>query len=263
MAWKALTARATLFPAPSPGSQLPDVEDLYRSVWGSRPDSYQRQPNPLAPAVAQGKLGPLTISCVAHLSRVDFNFNPGDLPPPSPTSLQVIDDSARLYAELVSLIAATGRGLTAVPMTRIALYVHFITLLPSMPEANRLISGILPPRYRLSLEDEEDFVLQVNRPRPAAQAAGLRMNYITKWSVDRFQLFALAMPVGATPGTMPNFGTPVPQQYEQFGASIVFDNNNVPGSPLPADQQRGLLSGALSNAVEEQKKLGLNVAGFE
>jgi hypothetical protein len=127
-----------------------------------------------------------------------------------------------------------------------------------MEEANHILTGILPNRYRVGISNEEDFVLQINQPRTSAEVEGVRMNYLTKWSTLRFQVLNVSIAMGVAGVAMPT------QETQEFiAAGLTFDNNNKPVNvPLTREQQSSLLSEGLRASEEMQRTIGLRFEGF-
>jgi len=263
--WKALTGRISLFSAGTPPGPSLSALELYRRAWGSNPDNFHSSGNPLSPALAQGKIDGLSVACVLQPVRVDFNVGP--VPPPQDAtdlSFSVIEDTRRLHSELSRLVDFVGgdTGLSN-PVNRVGLYVQFVAEERAVEDANKTLLNVIPAKYRPRLENEEDFILQLNAPNVSPGVEGVRMNYITKWSVDRFQVFNLAVAVSVMP---PNFD---PQRISPnqirivTAASVVYDMNNVPvNDPLERHQQSLLLREGLVTLEKLQREMGLEVGGF-
>jgi len=131
-----------------------------------------------------------------------------------------------------------------------------------LEEANKIIVSIIPELYRPKLGNEEEFILQLNRPKISQRVDNLKMNLITKWSVERLQMFWMQTPTG--PGTH-TASTPTAIPGEVITASISFDNNNVPTSSdkaLPSGYQSSLLLEALGYAELSLREGRLNIKGF-
>jgi len=247
--WKALNGRITLFPT-GPQS-IPSAADLYRAVWGAEPDAFQKQPNPLQPTLAQGRRSEMAATCLTHVTRVDFNLSPVLAPiETGEPKISLIEDTGRLFGELKEIIKKIAGGTKVSSVSRIALYLQFATVRANFLEANKALTKVMPEQYRISVTDEEDIIFQVNRPRKSGKVEGLRMNFVTKWSVDNVQVM-VALSAGAAPWTK-NFLT----------ASVSFDYNNVAEAALTTEQQSQLLHECLGEASETQRSIGLNVEGF-
>jgi hypothetical protein len=214
------------------------------------------------PTIAQGKRDGLTVGCSVHPTRIDFNLNP---PMGSreihEMSLVLIEDTVQLQTELVRLIDFIGGGENiGAPVSRVGLNLHFVAVIPSILEANEVLINALPERYRVRIKDEEDFVFQVNQPRMSRNVEGVKINYITKWSIERFQMFNISITVGAP--VIDQRG--LTQKGPDFvTASVMFDHNNVPVNfSLDGKQQSALLVEDLTAAKEMQRDIGLNIEGF-
>jgi hypothetical protein len=262
-AWKALVGRISLFPGSPPAVSLPSALDLYSRVWSANPDNFQSSPNALMPSFATGKRGGLTVACSVHPTRIDFSLNP----PPvsregSGASFVLIEDTNQFHAELVRLVNFIGSGGgIANTVSRVGINLHFLTLIANIEEANKVLTTVMPEQYRPRIKDEEDFIFQINRPHTSREVEGVRINYVTKWSIDRFQMFNITINVNIP--VIDSRGVPSQKGEEFIAASVVFDHNNVPVNfSLDGKQQSSLLLESLTAAKEMQREIGLNVEGF-
>jgi hypothetical protein len=265
--WKAYVGRIVLFPG-APVLSPPSALELYRRVWGTDPDNFQKQANPLMPTLAQGTHSGMTTSCMTHPSRIDFS-----LTPLSPTdevaqlSFRLIEDTSQLRAELTTITDAIGNGIVSDSVVRVALNVHFLTVKPSPAKANEVLTKIIPAQYGVRITNEEDFIFQINRPYMSRKVEATKVNSITKWSVERLQVLTFAFPMIGAPISAPaNAVPPKPLTAAFTGASVTFDINNAPmESPilLSGEQQSLLLREALTTVVQVQRDIGLNVEGFQ
>lgn len=262
--WKASEGHVVLFPTAETPSPQTSAHEAYRRVWGGEPDSFQRQPNPLLPAVAQGRRGSITAVCVAQPARVDFILRQTPRRDESSQSaLPLIENADQLRSELANIVERVGEGVLASPVIRVALIVQFLSPSPNLIEANKVLASTIPSSYGLSITDEEDVVFQVNRPYVSGgEAQGVKMNSLRKWSVDRIQVLTMAIPAaGMTSLSGP--GSPRPQTAEFIAASVSLDINNVPAeAPLSGQQQSSLLHEALGKLGQLQEDMSLNVKGL-
>lgn len=256
--WKALAGRVTLFPGVPGSAPLPSAFELYKQVWDADPDNFQTNPNALMPNVAQGKRSGIGLGCSVHPARIDFNFMP---PAPSHVvpgmSLLLIEDTRQLRKELALLIDFIGGHDISHSISRIGLFLHFVAVAQSVEQANKILSEVTPDRYRTEITKEEDFIFQINLPRLSQEIETVKINYLTKWSSDRFQV--LSIPINTSVSAAM---TPVePREFNV--ASVTFDHNNVPvNEPFTREQQSSLLIECMGAAVDMQKTIGLNIEGF-
>ena len=250
--------RVTLFPAvPSPP---PSALILFSGIWGGDPDSFQRQPNAMMPTIAQGFRHGMSASCSIHPARIDFSLEPG----PSKAAghaVAVIEDSTELQKQLAQVIDVLGKGAISNPIARVALYLQFLTTTDNFAKANEAITSVLPEQYRLKLaDDEEDFVFQINRPQMSKQVQGIKLNVLTKWSVERIQVFTILVPAPGVPAQPIS----LPSQRIFISPSVVFDNSTPAEERhnFGATQISSLLMDAFTLVSEAQKQVGLNIAGF-
>ena len=267
--WQPLLGRITIFPAALfvPSAELPSALELFQKMWDAAPLNFQGPTNPLSPSSAQGKRAGLGVSCSVHPLRIDFTLSPvgretsSELP-----RLAVIEDSKEFYDELARVARTLGRGLVTNSIVRVATFVQVISPAANSTEANVALMSIVPTQYRIALGNEEEFILQVNRPRTSEQVEKLKMNFITKWSVENFQIISVSVSGDAgTPLVAPQ--SSVPQVAQFIAASVAFDNNNVPVSPdkpLSSSQQASLLLEGLAGTATSLREGNLNIGkGFE
>jgi hypothetical protein len=260
--WKPVFARVTAFPS-VPLVQVTSAAQLFQQIWNREPDSFQKQATPtsFAPSMAQGVQGDLTFTCTLNPIRVDLAVGPSDTAPMgSQATFQVIENSPALSTELRRIIEAIRNNPSVIPTARVALGVQFSTVTSSHNEANQIITSTLPDGFRLNLSDEEDFILQINQIRPSELVNDLKVNFITKWSVERIQQFTLTIPATGASG-ISQLGNP-PVNF--VNPTILCDNNNVPATrALSAQEQASILTEALQGVHHQARSSGLNVEGFQ
>ena len=262
--WKSLAGRITIFLDPSPVA-LPSALGLYKKVWTDDPINYQGSTNPLAPSLAQGKRGGLGVTCTINATRVDFTLtSPGAESTTEPPKLYVIENSAELHTELTRIAHLVGQNLLANNVLRVATFLQIISIEDSPAVANRVLMSIIPSRYRFKLNTEEEFVLQISQPRMSTRVENVKLNLINKWSVDRFGVMSVVMPMAAAPLTAPQ---PQAAHLAEFiTASIAFDHNNMPvprDQPLSSSQQASLLLEELALTTTSIRESAIDVKGFE
>ena len=262
--WTAIAGRITLFPA-STVQPFPSALELYKRIWESDPVNFQGATSPLAPSIAQGSRTGLAVTCTLHPSRIDFNFTQA-APEDSSGSrrLLVIENTQALHDELARVGSLIAEGLVTNPILRVATFLHLVSIEANIVEANKALMSIVPLQYRIKLRDEEEFVFQISRPHLSEQVPGVKMNYINKWSVDRFQMVSLMFSMGGSAPISPPTGA-APVLSEFITAGITFDNNNVPvgpDKPLSSAQQSSLILESLAQTAISMKEVGLNLDGF-
>ena len=261
--WKASGGRISLLPAAPVPSGLPSALELYRHIWGAEPESFQKPSNPLMPSIAQGSKESLNLSCTVQPNRVDFAISPLT-PFQDPTGAQfpVILDAGQLVNELLRCIGLIGRNLVPNSIFRAALALQFMNVRPSFVDANKILTAVIPASYGVRLTDEEDFVFQVNRQYPS-RSENIRMNALTKWSVDRLRIVTFSVSTQNIPAASPSLATQ-PLTSEFISASVTFDNNNAPTDRALSPQiQAAVLNEALASVMRTLKDIGLQVEGFE
>jgi hypothetical protein len=255
--WKALIGRITLFPGPLPSGPLPSALELYKKLWGGEPDNFQTSANALMPTIAQGKRAGMMVGCAVHPVRIDLSLNPGPASSEGGgTSFVLIEDTRQLHAELIRLIEFIDGEVGLYSVCRVGVYLHFLQLSVNIEQANKLLIAVIPDLYRARITDEEDFIFQINRPRASHAVEGVRLNHITKWSMDRFQVLNLAVVADSR-------SILSPERKEFIAASVTFDSNNVPTSAsLNRNEQSSLLRECLIASEQMQREIGVKVEGF-
>jgi|ERR1700733_12208628 len=255
--WQIFIGRVTLFPQLTAPAALPSPALLFRQVWGNDPDAYQKAANPMAPSFAQGKVNEFAATCAVHPTRIDLQVM-GQQGPESVGTLTVVEDTAGLHGEMAGIIHAVGS--MGINCSRAAIYIQLVTLTPDVKTANQVLIGVIPKTYGIQIQDEEDFIFQVNRPYKSAAVPTLEMNSILKWSLEKFQVIKLIVPPGgiASPasGSITN-----PENQEFITASLSFDVNNRPAR-LGSHDQESVLSEALERVSAAQKELGFKLKGW-
>jgi hypothetical protein len=144
--------------------------------------------------------------------------------------------------------------ITTPTVNRAGCFAQFAVATENYREANNLIRTILPSEYAVKLSDEEDFVLQVNHPR---QVGERKMNFITKWAVERLQVLSLQVTPGM--GQASALGQLV---SEHIVGTVSFDNSNSPIGLLSKEDLVSILDEALSGISDGQRKAQLDLEGF-
>ncbi len=248
--WKSMAGRITIFLDPSPVA-LPSALGLYKKVWTDDPINYQGPTNPLAPSLAQGKRGGLGVTCTINATRVDFTLtSPGAESTTEPPKFYVIENSAELHTELTRIAHLVGQNLLANKVLRVATFLQIISIEDSPAVANRVLMS--------------EFVLQISQPRMSTRVENVKLNLINKWSVDRFGVMSVVMPMAAAPLTAPQ---PQAAHLAEFiTASIAFDHNNMPvprDQPLSSSQQASLLLEELALTTTSIRESAIEIKGFE
>jgi hypothetical protein len=219
--WKALVGRVTLFPA-TPLSSSFSALTLFKDIWAGEPDNFQKPTNPLMPTIAQARRNGMSASCSVHAGRIDLSLDPS----PNPGQIAqhpvaMIDDTVVFYRSLTQIINAIKGNIIPGLMARVALYLQFLKIGESFNEANKILTGVIPRTFGLTLSDEQDVIFQINKPRASTKVDSIKLNTLTKWSVERIQVFTVNVPA---PG-MPVQTVQVPQDIRNFIAPmVVFDN---------------------------------------
>lgn len=260
-AWKVHAARITLFPLLGAGSIPKSALELYKAVWAKDPDSFQSQPAAGAPfpvSVAQGTNGAITRICQTQPVRVDLSFAPV-AKPSGEVEIAYFEHAPNLRTEMTTAIGSLEKALDELPVNRVAVYFQIGQETDGYRSANKLVAGTLWEGHQVPLAEDEDFILQLN-PALATSYDGMqvRCNYITKWAVERVQVFTF---MGQAAGAQSISG--MPMFKELIIPSVSFDNSNVPlQRALTTDEARQMLTDFLGRVSEQLKQCKISIEGF-
>lgn len=265
--WKALAGRISIIAGTPVVSGSVSVLELYKQAWGMDPLSFQQAPNPLAPSLAQGVRSGMTSSCNLAPNRVDFNLTPhSNSEMETEPTLVLMEDAGALHGELLRLSVALGVGAVNLPeeFNRVAIAVQFASIEANATEANRTITQAIPEKYRPKLNDEQAFVFQINQPARISPVEATQVNFVTKWSVEQFQVFRLGVSSDSMQGGSGQ-GALQPQWKTFVGACISFECNLLPLSNLikfSRNEQAKVLIQGLNLISQSQQEYGLHMEGF-
>ncbi len=175
-----------------------------------------------------------------HQTRIDFTLTS---PAPAfglvPKTIFQIEDAAAFRSELDRIIKTTSKATDWASFNRIAINIQIQTQQPNISAANAALVDVIPQKYKVPITDEEDFALQINRPYVSSRVAGIRMNTITRWSVDRLRLLNLQIGPG---NIMALQGANQASTFLDFDtASVSIDvNSNPTEKPILPTQQNDL-----------------------
>lgn len=261
--WKAFLGRITFLPTMLIPSSMSSALELYRQIFSGDPDTFQKQVDASLPSFAQGKSGGLTVNCVVQSARIDVNLTatPGQV---LKMTVPLFDHPIELRDELKRIINFLGGSSLLKDASRVALFLQFLKLKPSHVEANKALMEVIPNQYGVTITDEEGFIFQINQPHMNRDFRNIKMNFITKWSAELFQVAAIPIPpFGLSAPAGMTLAPPKPTTF--IAASVVFDNNNIHSDSVRAlngKEQSALLQEALDAAVRKQQEIGLNIEGF-
>jgi hypothetical protein len=254
-AWDVHIARITVFPLLGSGSSPKSALELYKTIWGKDPDSYQGPAvggGPFPASVAQGVEGRLIQNCQTQPTRTDLTFGPHVRA--LTTSLAGIEDTTVLGPAMAKVFAAVEAAFQGTPINRVAAYMQLGREAGDYREANQLLSATMWANKQVSLADEEDFVLQFNVPRPDTSGS-IKLNYITKWSVERVQVLTFQMPVGGT--------ATAPLIANKIVSIVAFDNSNLAlQKPFDRGQAERVLSELFAETAAQLKACSIFLKGF-
>src|SRR5712664_476757 len=97
------------------------------------------------------------------------------------------------------------------------------------------------------------------KPRFEPKVENIKLHFLTKWSVENYQVASLALPIEGMPGpmaaTLGALATPRLQTY--IGATVGFDYNSVHHvRPLTSEEQSFLLGECLNQISRDQRECG-------
>jgi hypothetical protein len=233
---------------------------LYKAIWGKDPDSYQGAAgNPFAVSAAQGAEGAFTRICQSQTIRTDLTFGPGVQALQS--GLARIEDTAGLHAEMTRVLAVFESAFQGTPLSRVAVYLQLGQEAPDIREANKALLPAIWQTNQIALTDEEDFILQFNRPRLDPSDPTIKLNFITKWSVERLQVLTF---LGQSPPGGVGVAAPsVPVVSEKVVPTVAFDNSNVPlQRPFNPDEAARVLSELFAEFAFQLKVCNITIRGF-
>jgi hypothetical protein len=270
--WKPLSGRIGLVASGPVAPGTLSVLKLYSEAFGAEPQNFQTAQNPLMVSTAQGSKSGMVVNCILATNRVDFNLSPSN-PSGSVSAprLQLIDDEGGFYDQLLLIAEAIGSGKISIPQAfdRATVFVQFAAIESDWATANAALTRVMPERYRPKLENEEAFSLQINHPRSIQTGDGaVQLNFLTKWSVEQFQVITFEMATGGFAGGVgqPNMMQPSIKTY--LGACLTFDCNVAMPPMLPntqflsADQRQATLMAGLGLIGRFQHQFGLDLKGF-
>ena len=209
-------------------------------------------------ATAQGVTGHFSRVCQSQPIRTDLTFGPGGQT--FQPGLAGIEDTVGLRAEMMKVFGVIDSAFQGTPLSRVAVYLQLGQEAPDIPEANKTISAAIWQTKQIALDHEEDFILQLNRPRPDASDT-MKLHFITKWSVERVQVltFAGQFPVGATSGIASN----VPVVSDKIVPTVAFDNSNAPlQRPFNPGEAGKVLSELFAEFAPQLKACNIALSGF-
>jgi len=229
-----------------------NAPDLYKAIWVSEPDGYQKSQNALAPSNANGKRGTLILQCSVQAGRVDLNFT-GAVHEGSEIKPPLIADIQDLSNEVSTVLDRIENDAISLPITRVANFFQFLNLQTSHAAANKTVLETIPSQFGVKITNEEDFIFQINRPYKSRPIADLKMNSIVKWSVEKIQMMAIT-------ADSPQIG---PRTSEFTTASVAIDINNTPRStPINASDQVAILNEAIEVAEGIRAETRIPISGL-
>jgi hypothetical protein len=251
--WQALAGRVTLLPAIPTGGEAPLALDFYRRVWGSDPDIFQKQTSSLvsAPSIAQGTYKGLVVGCISQPLRIDLSIGP-----PSKQDISLIDDTKLFYEALALIVDKVTKDDDLPTINRAACFAQFSRKSKDYQEANALLSDTFPEEYEVHLTNEEDFILQINRPQ---MIGNTKMNHITRWSVDRMQVITLQQ---IQPPQTTQVSALTQLLSEHIIQQIAFDNSNATKGIMSKEDVRSVLNSSFQFISEQVRMTNLDVEGF-
>jgi hypothetical protein len=256
-AWRVQAARVTVFPLLASGTAPRSALDLYKAVWGKEPDNFQSQSAPIPTSQAQGVVGTIGRICQSQPIRADFTFMPTT--GADATVLPLIEDTELLSTEMAALIGSISKAFQKAPLNRVAAFLQVGQETTNYSDANKALSGAMWEDKKVSLSDEEEFLLQINPTRSDSKDPTLKLNFITKWAVERVQLMTFFNQVSAGNPGMAN----APVVIEKIVPSIALDNSNMPlQKPFADSEITRVLLELFREMPSQLKRCNISIKGF-
>lgn len=244
--WQAESVAVSLFVPSHPDMH---ISNIYREAFDREPTQTNENVQPIgrigqAAAASNDRTRVLSLQpgrIDISLNGSDINFSPlTNHPPTLPNIEEAIDEAVRASSKVLKHTSH---------IQRTALNIRLVKYNKTTVEANREILSVLP--FKIRLEEETDFLLQVNKP---SRVAGMAVNRIMRWSVENLQFVTSTSPLGGafqyTPQTM--------QQY--FSAILHMDFNTVPTNIMLQPDQVASVLADLASEVLKSRKNGLKLS---
>jgi hypothetical protein len=208
--------------------------EAFRLAFGQ--EAAEVQHRPLSPQLARGGQGGLALACAAQAGRIDFDIAAAGAAPGAPPAF--IADRAGYAARLGAVFAAVRSPGFTQAAARVALRTQMAQVCADVAAANRAIMPVIRESYRPTLNQEQDFLLQLTNQFPSGRVRGLPLNLKVRWSVE-------ADAAGAAT------------------AAVTFDTDTGAGDrAFTAEEQFLLLDELRQLTARANASLGLNVAGL-
>lgn len=235
--WKILSGRVGLFATAD--DLRTAAADGFRQAWGQAAAGVQQRP--LSPVAARGARGALALACITQPGRIEFEVaaDAGDSLEPGPAFVEDVHAYAGCLGEAFAAVRSPGFAAAA---DRVALRTQLACICADVPAANRAIMPVIRESYRPTLDDEEQFVLQLTNRFPAGRVRGIELSLLVRWSVEDARLTG---------------------DGGHASACVLFDIDTAPsGRTFTAEEQFLLLDELRQLTSRANRSLGLNVDGL-
>lgn len=254
MKWKATAGRLTLFPTVEASKR--SAKETFELVIGAEPSGYDGARQTAGISTARGTYEGFALTCTTQPLRIDFilsvlidpnSFVPGVLP--------LIEDAESLRVALNNLRDLIVSKSDSLPSTRVAFSMQLTSPVGTLQEGNALISKTVPEGYALPLADENEVIFQMNRPRQSERVPTMRLNFLTRWSLDVMKV--LAIPASGQAGQTHSSHQSIGSLVTDFTVvNIALDNNTMPQTvALSSDELSAALHELLDNAPNKNSAL--------
>jgi hypothetical protein len=238
--WKTSILRITAFPPP-------DIKINAESWWaatvGQEPEKKVSEIR-LGRYVYEGPLEPGKLMLRIQPARIDWIFSPNEVPESEVNETSTIGP----YQETISIFHRTMNNWlnsdNHPAIMRIALGWILYMPVPSKEEGYRFLSSYVH-EVNIDPVNTSDFLFQINKPRNSSSGVqGLKINRLTKWSVQRSIFTVFQFTPGSSPSQM--------VADTQFACRLELDINTSPdfSQPLPNDRLPSLLEEFINNGIE-------------
>lgn len=209
--WLVESVRLTLFPLVTIPLTADVAARAYKRISGTEPEELISRAS-VATHQAQGPFMEGRLIVAARLGRIDAILAAQPAPPigAEVATLGPYRDVVREHLERAVILLEND-----LPLHRVALGCIFIAPAADSANAYRGMAPLLPS-LTLDPEGTSDFGYQINRPRSSRVIDGLRINRISKWSVQATTTFA-----------WPPAGSAVTTELSRFAVRLETDVNTV------------------------------------
>jgi hypothetical protein len=197
--------------------------DWWRRVVGSMPEGISQKPQ-VGELQAIGPFGSGRLVLNVDPLRVDWLLVPNEPQGEGPDFVNV----GELDSSVEQLLTSLSTWMTDAPaISRIALGSSLLLPVSDRAAGYRRLQALLPA-VQIDVENSSDFSYGINRPRESVTIPGLRINRVSKWSVQ-IRSFAAVVVTGAAAAAGTSLSTTLACRAE-------LDINSSADNTQPIDQ---------------------------